>query len=108
MKEFIYLNYGIKVNQVYFRKENYFFFINDQQIKIMELDSNEMILNYLFELTNYLYNNRININTFLINKIKKCYTIKNQKYIVLLKENNFADKITIEYIKQFFTSDKGA
>lgn len=101
MKEFIYSNYGFKVEQLYLVQEKCFFYINNQKIKIILTNYDEEFLIKIYNISNYLYENNVKVNTFLNNVFGKIYTEKYKKKIVLLKENKIEEKITLEYINTF-------
>ena len=84
MKEFIWLNYNLKVKKIY----GDCFFLNNEKIKIVKLknkDKNIEDIEKLFLLSNELYYKKIHVNTFILNKKGKCYTNKNNECIVLMK-----------------------
>ncbi len=100
MKNFIFLNYNIKVEKIYSNEEKYFF-INDTKIYIKEFKGNTSYLDTLVEITNKLYYSNIKVNTFLLNNEKKYYTKKDDEYIILLKVNSFENDVNINNILKF-------
>ena len=100
MKNFIFLNYNIKVDKIYYKNNIKYFFVENEKIYIIENDYKEKYLEDLFKLTNDLFYQKINVNTFIINNNGKCYTKRNENKIVLLKENNI-DSIDLNYLKKF-------
>ena len=97
MKEFILLNYNLKIEKIY----NDFFFIDDNKIKILKCNKEIKDLEKLFILSNDLYYKQIPIDTFILNKEGNFYTKKNNENIILLKVNDIEDTIDLNYIKQF-------
>lgn len=97
MKEFILFNYNLKIEKIY----NECFFIDENKIKIIKYNGEIQDLEEIFELSNELYYKNIPVDTFILNKEGKCYTKKNNEYIVLLKVNDIEDIIDLNYIKMF-------
>lgn len=100
MKEFIWLNYNLKVEKIY----RDCFFLNNEKIKIVRLkkeDKNIEDIEKLFILSNELYYKKIHVNTFILNKKGKCYTNKNNECIVLMKINDMEDLVELDYLRLF-------
>lgn len=100
MKEFIWLNYNLKVKKIY----GDCFFLNNEKIKIVKLknkDKNIEDIEKLFLLSNELYYKKIHVNTFILNKKGKCYTNKNNECIVLMKINDMEDLVELDYLRLF-------
>lgn len=100
MKEFIWLNYNLKVKKIY----RDCFFLNNEKIKIVKLknkDKNIEDIEKLFLLSNELYYKKIHVNTFILNKKGKCYTNKNNECIVLMKINDMEDLVELDYLRLF-------
>lgn len=100
MKEFIWLNYNLKVKKIY----RDCFFLNNEKIKIVRLkkeDKNIEDIEKLFILSNELYYKKIHVNTFVLNKKGKCYTNKNNECIVLMKINDMEDLVELDYLRLF-------
>lgn len=100
MKEFIWLNYNLKVKKIY----RDCFFLNNEKIKIVRLkkeDKNIEDIEKLFILSNELYYKKIHVNTFILNKKGKCYTNKNNECIVLMKINDMEDLVELDYLRLF-------
>lgn len=100
MKEFIWLNYNLKVEKIY----RDCFFLNNEKIKIVRLkkeDKNIEDIEKLFILSNELYYKKIHVNTFVLNKKGKCYTNKNNECIVLMKINDMEDLVELDYLRLF-------
>ena len=100
MKNFLFNNYSIKIDKIY-NDNNKYFFICDEKIFIIETNSNKDYLDKLFDLTNNMYSNGIMVETFIINNNGEPYTKRNNSYIILLKDNNRIDNITIKDILLF-------
>lgn len=97
MKNYIYENYGIRISKIY----NDYFFIGDDKVLIFKTTKDEKYLNKLVDITNYLFEHNIMVNTFLINKKSNFYTKKDDYYIVLLKVNERENKIEYDDIKKY-------
>ena len=97
MKDFIYINYGLKVNKIY----NNYFFVGNDKVYIYRTLKNEKELEKLFNITNDMYTKRLLVDTFLINKNNKYYTKKDKENIVLLKENDRDSKVTLKYLMKY-------
>lgn len=99
MKNFIFINYNIKVLELYDK----YFFINNQKIIIKRLNNIENIKE-LFNLTNTLYFNKFMVNTFITNINGDCYTKYDDGYIVLLKENECLYDFNINYLDKLINN----
>lgn len=97
MKEFIFTNYNLKVNKFY----NDYFYINEDKIKIIKSDISPKNIERLFMLSNELYYKKIPVNTFILNKDGKFFSIKNKKIIALIRINDLDNYINLNYIKKF-------
>ena len=100
MKNFIYINYNIEVDKIYIKDNKKYFFINNEKIYIIEYDGDKEYLLKLFNISNYLYDNNIKVNTILFNNKKEIYTKKDKFYIVLMKENSI-EEVSIDYLNKF-------
>lgn len=100
MKNFIFINYDLIVDKIYYKDNYRYFFIGDNKIYIIECEYDEEYINNLFELSNYLYFQKVNVNTFLINNNKKCFSVKDKIKIILIKQNDLIN-IDLNYIKLF-------
>lgn len=89
MKNIIKELYNINVDRIY----NHYFFYKDEKILIIEFDKDDKKIGELVKITNYLYQNKIKVNTFLKNKNESFYFLKNEKYYSLLKINDREIKI---------------
>lgn len=96
MKEFILLNYNLKVERIY----KNIFFIEDYKIKIIKL-KNISNIGLLAKLTNEMYNKKIMVNTFILNINNEFYTKRNNDYIVLLRINDNDEYFGIEEILKY-------
>ena len=97
MKDFIYINYGLKIDKIY----NNYFFIGNEKIIIYKTIKQEREIEQLFKLTNQMYYDKLFVNTFLLNKENKCYTKKDNEYIVLLKVNDRDSDVTLKYLEKY-------
>lgn len=96
MKEFILLNYNLKVERIY----KNIFFIEDYKIKIIRL-KNISNIGLLAKLTNEMYSKKIMVNTFILNINNEFYTKRNKDYIVLLRINENDEYFGIEEILKY-------
>lgn len=97
MKDFILLNYNLKVKKIY----RNCFFINNEKIRIVKVKNDINDLEHIFNLSNELYLKNIPVDTFILNKDGKYYTRKNDELVVLLKINDIDDIVELEYLKLF-------
>lgn len=97
MKNYIYENYDLIIEQIY----KNFFIYNDEKIYIYHNNYDKKYIENLITMSNELYMKGININTFLINKNNQYYLEKNNKLFFLIKENNINDKITLKYLLKY-------
>lgn len=97
MKDFIYTNYNLKVDKIY----NNYFFIGDEKIIIYKVENNINYLNKLFNITNNMYNDKLYINTFILNNKGLFYTPKDDKLIILSKVNDRDTSVTVNYLYKF-------
>ena len=100
MKNFILLNYNIKIDNIYYKNNEKYFFINEDKIYIMECKDDNSYLEKIFRITNDLYYQGIKVNTFIVNNKNKFITNKDDKKIILIKENSMSE-ISLNYIKKF-------
>ncbi len=100
MKNFLYSNYGIKVDKIYKNDKEMFFFYNNEKIHIRK-NNDINHLNMLYELTNYLYSHHIPTYTFIHNNKNKPYTHLNKNVVVLLKENNNNDYVSLNTLNKY-------
>ena len=100
MKNFLYSNYGIKVDKIYKNDKEMFFFCNNEKIHIRK-NNDINHLNMLYELTNYLYSHHIPTYTFIHNNKNKPYTHLNKNEVVLLKENNNNDYVSLNTLNMY-------
>jgi len=100
MKNYIFLNYNLKVDKIFSKSNKKFFFINSEKIYIIETNFDKNYLDDLVYLTNNLYYNNIKVNTFIKNKDNSYYCIRNNNYFLLLKENGI-DEMTLGYLEKF-------
>ena len=100
MKNIIFLNYNIKVNQIYKNNDYFYFFLNNNKyfIKVVNSDS---YVNQIFNFTNELYKNGIKVNTIVLNKDNTCCVKWKTKYIDLLKGNDIEANISINELKKY-------
>ena len=101
MKNFIFLNYGIKIDKIYEKDSNKYFFMNNTKYYIYENIKNEKYIDILFNITNNMFYNNIKVNTFILNKEKKYITQKNDNRICILKVNDLENDLTLQYLKKF-------
>lgn len=102
MKEFLYINYNLIVDKIY---QDNTFFIGDEKIKIINYKDDINKLENLIKISNELYNNKILVDTFIINKEGTFYTQRNKENIILLKVNDRDDYIDLKYILKFVTNN---
>ena len=101
MKDFIYLNYDLYVDKIYFNKR-YFFFASDYKIYIIKFNKDSLEgMNKLISLTNNLYT-FIPVNTFLLNKNNEFISKYNDEYILLLRVNNIEKDFELNDIYKFW------
>lgn len=100
MKNFILLNYNIKIDNIYYKNNEKYFFINEDKIYIMECKDDNSYLEKIFRITNDLYYQGIKVNTFIVNNKNKFFTNKDDKKIILIKDNSMSE-ISLNYIKKF-------
>ena len=101
MKDFIYLNYDLYVDKIYFNKR-YFFFASDYKIYIIKFNKDSLEgMNKLINLTNNLYT-FIPVNTFLLNKNNEFISKYNDEYILLLRVNNIEKDFELNDIYKFW------
>lgn len=98
MKEFIYTNYGFKVDKIY----NNYFFVGNEKVLIFKIKDKDMNIDKLFKLTNEMFNNKLFVDTFLINKDNSCFTMMNNDIVILLKVNDRANEVTLDYLFKYF------
>jgi len=101
MKNFIFINYNINVDKIYYKNKNYFFYINNEKIIIIKYKGEESYIKELFELTNNLYYKNILVNTFILNNDNNYFTKKDDFYIVLLKVNEYENDISLNKLLLF-------
>ena len=88
MKDILYSNYDIRVDEIYIKNNKHFFFINNNKIYIYECSKEELDkINKLIIITNELYKN-IKVNTFIKNKNNTFFTKYNENNKVIVKFNN--------------------
>ena len=58
-------------------------------------------LKTLYDLTNRLYLSGIRVNTFILNKDKEFYSKWNNKILIIIKENDIEDEISLNKIKRY-------
>lgn len=98
MKEIISENYNLKIEKIYNKNDEMYFFINDCKIIIKKVSINEPEITSIVEISNKLYENNYKINTIIINKKGEYITkIKNEK-IVLMRENTVVEKVNLATI----------
>lgn len=102
MKEFLYINYNLIVDRIY---QDNTFFIEDEKIKIVNCKEDINKLDKLIKISNELYNNKILVDTFIINKEGNFYTQRNKDNIILLKINDRDDYFDLKYILKFVTNN---
>ena len=59
MKNFIFLNYGIKIDKIYEKDSKKYFFMNNTKYYIYENIKNEKYIDILFNVTNNMFYNNI-------------------------------------------------
>ena len=101
MKNYIFLNYNISVDEIYLKDNKKYFFVNNNKIYIVEFKGKESDLDYLAKLSNEMYNNGLLVNTFILNNENKYYTKKDDEYIILLKVNTIENFLDLDYLKKF-------
>jgi len=102
MKDYIYLNYNIYVEKIYFSDNRHYFFINDYKIYIIKLKNEEISkVEKLIELTNNIYN-KVKVNTFILNNTNKYFTKYDKDYIILMRVNNFENDFSLNYLYKFW------
>ncbi len=101
MKNYIYLNYGIKIDKIFVKGKEKYFFYNNTKYYIVENIKDINFVDNLFNLTNRLYYNNLTINTFILNNENKYLTNKDGNNICILKVNNMESNYTLDYINKF-------
>ena len=101
MKNYIYLNYGIKIDKIFVKGKEKYFFYNNTKYYIVENIKDINFVDNLFNLTNRLYYNNLTINTFILNNENKYLTNKDGNNICILKVNNIESNYTLDYINKF-------
>ena len=102
MKDILYSNYDIRVDEIYIKNNKHFFFINNNKIYIYECRKDEIEkINKLIIITNELYKN-IKVNTFIKNKNNTFFTKYNENFIVLVKVNNIENDFDKNDIYKFW------
>lgn len=96
MKEFILINYNLKIDKIYTET----FYIYDEKIKIVKINELSKI-NELIKLSNEMYQKNIKVDTFIINKNNEYITKKNNEYIVLQRINDNDEYINLEEIVKY-------
>ena len=101
MKNFILINYNVNVDKIYIKDDTKYFFINNEKVYIFESNLDSKNIDNLVNISNDLFRKGIKVYTFILNNDNKFYTEKDDKKIVLLKVNDFEDKIDLEKISKF-------
>ena len=102
MKDILYSNYDIRVDEIYIKNNKHFFFINNNKIYIYECSKEELDkINKLIIITNELYK-IIKVNTFIKNKNNTFFTKHNENFIVLVKVNNIENDFDKNDIYKFW------
>lgn len=96
MKEFLLINYNLKIDKIY----NNIFFIKDEKVKIIKIKDISGIEKRI-NLTNEMYKKNIMVNTFILNNKNEYITKKNNEYIILLKINENDEYIDLEEIIKY-------
>ncbi len=100
MKNFILLNYNLKIDKIYYKDEYKYFYINNTKIYIIEKDISEHELNNLVNISNDLYNKKVYVNTFLLNNENNYYSKRDNNKIMLLRVNKYEEDIDLKNIYQ--------
>jgi len=101
MKNSIFVKYNIKVEKIYSKDSNNYFFNNNQKYYIVLCNHDLKYLKTLYDLTNRLYLSGIRVNTFILNKDKEFYSKWNNKILIIIKENDIEDEISLNKIKRY-------
>lgn len=102
MKEIISENYNLKIEKIYNKNDEMYFFINDYKIIIKKVLISESEISSTVEISNKLYENGHKINTIIVNKKGEYITkIKNEK-IVLMRENSVVEKANLATILSIY------
>ena len=101
MKNFLQANYNINVKKIMNKNGKTFFFYNNLKVFIEKYNGDLNKLDYLIRLTNELYYYKINVNTFIMNNVNQFYTKYKDYYIVLMKENEYLDEVSLIDLKKF-------
>ena len=101
MKDFLKNNYNIIVDKLYNCDNQIYFFINCEKIYIIKCDLDKEYLDYLISLSNNLFYDGINVNTFIMNNQKEFYTKKDNYFYLLMKSNSFECVMDIDTISKF-------
>ena len=90
------INYNLRINKIY----KNIFFIENEKVKIEKLKDISKI-NILVELTNNMYENKIPVDTFILNVNNEYFTKKNNEYIILIKINDNDEFIDLNEIIKY-------
>ncbi len=102
MKEIISEYYNLKIEKIYSKDDEMYFFINDYKINIKKVLISESEIANIVEISNKLYKNKYKINTIIVNKKGEYITkIKNEK-IALMRENTIVEKVSLATILNIY------
>lgn len=101
MKNFLFNNYNIKIDKIYFDGVNKYCYVGNEKLYIIESNYDKKQLDDLFELTNRMYNSGIMVNTFILNNSGKPYTERDKINIIILKSNNIINDININDFNKY-------
>lgn len=105
MKNFIKSNYNIYPHKIYKKDNKYFFFSNNEKVFIIKTNKKKEELDKIVKVSNELYNQQLEISTFILNVNGEYYTKVDDSYIILLKYNNVErNKIFLDDIIKYNNS----
>lgn len=102
MKEIISENYNLKIEKIYSKNGEMYFFVNAYKIIIKKVLISEPEIISTVKISNKLYENNYKINTIIVNKKGEYITkIKNEN-IVLMRENTVVEKVNLATILSIY------
>lgn len=93
MKNFINYYYNLFPNKIFKSDNEYYFFIHNIKFVLKEYNRDINLIDELVKVSNELYNLKVPINTFVINKDKKFISINNNINYVLFKINYYSQDV---------------
>lgn len=95
------MNYGIRIDKIFEKDGRKYFFKDNTKYYIYEDIKDDKYVDNLFNITNNMYYNNIDVNTFILNKENKFITKKGNNKICILKVNDLEKDLTLQYLKKF-------